>query len=153
MLNNKIQRSEGEWYDTIRCFLAIFVIGPILGFFCGIAVSIFGVIVSGYIIDGNSMLFMGGVGLMTAVLCVALSYKIIYKYNAAVAIIYCMSGTLIAATIATFFTLEAGATPLSSFAGIIGFWIGCILLNFNIGVPQVEDVLSRMFLNQQQTEK
>ena len=119
-------------------FLTVFLVGPVSAFLLGFSVSVLSIFFSYFIIYD----IFGVFGAMTASFCVLLSYLTLRRYNKAVAIIYCTSGTLIFALIPCLVMLSGN--PLSWVTGMLGYLVGLSLLNFNIGVHRVEAFCNRL---------
>lgn len=126
--------------DKMKFFLlAVFVVGPLCAFLCGFAVSL----VYSLVLYWAITMIFAMVGAITACFCVLLSYRTLLRYNKAVAIIYCTTGTLVMGLIPSLVVLSS--YPLSLPAGMIGYLIGLSLLNFNIGVHRVDAFCTHVY--------
>lgn len=123
--------------------LAVFIVGPFFAFICSVAVSVAYTLFycfTAVLIEPRMF------GALTAFFCVLLSYLTLRRYNKVVAIIYCTSGTLIFGLIPTVVMLPIDAVnPLSLLTGILGYFVGLSLLNFNIGVHRVEAFVNHVY--------
>lgn len=135
----KIQAVMQDLRKDVKPFLLlVFVVAPFCAFFFGFSVSVLSTFFSYFIIYDIYGIF----GAMTATICVSLSYLTLRRYNKAVAIIYCTSGTLVFALIPCLVTLSGN--PISWVTGMLGYLVGLSLLNFSIGVSPVEAFCNRL---------
>lgn len=126
--------------DKVKFFLlAVLIVGPLCAFLCGFAVSLVYSVVLYWAITMIFAMF----GAITACFCVLLSYRTLLRYNKAVAIIYCTTGTLVIGLIPSLVVLSSN--PLSWPAGLIGYLVGLSLLNFNIGVHRVDAFCTHVY--------